>query len=80
MVSGGKTPILSSSELHEMGFSIGIHPALGFLAAGEALKNAYAKLDISGNVDGVELEDFERFSKLMGFEDVWEFENKWSDF
>ena len=80
MVSGGKTPILSSSELHKMGFSIGIHPALGFLAAGEALKNAYAKLDVSGNVDGVELEDFDRFSKLMGFEDIWEFENKWSDF
>ena len=38
------------------------------------------RFDVSGNVDGVELEDFDRFSKLMGFEDVWEFENKWSDF
>ena len=57
MVSGGKTPILSSDRLQEMGFSIAIHPALGFLAVGEALKNAYSKLDNTGNVDGVELED-----------------------
>lgn len=80
MVSGGATPVLSSDQLHKMGFSIGIHPALGFLAAGEALKNAYAKLDTTGNVEGVNLEDFDKFSKLMGFEDIWKFEKKWSDF
>lgn len=79
MVSGGKTPILSSDRLHEMGFSIAIHPALGFLAVGEALKNAYSKLDNTGNVDGVELEDFDKFSRVMGFEDVWNFEKKWSE-
>jgi len=79
MVSGGTTPVLSSGQLHKMGFSIGIHPALGFLAAGEALKNAYAKLDTTGNVEGVILEDFDKFSKLMGFEDIWAFEKKWSD-
>ena len=79
MVSGGITPVLSSGQLHKMGFSIGIHPALGFLAAGEALKNAYAKLDTTGNVEEVVLEDFDKFSKLMGFEDIWAFEKKWSD-
>ena len=78
MVSGGRTPILSSDRLEEMGFSIGIHPALGFLAAGEALKNAYSKLDNTGTVDGIDLEDFDKFSRVMGFEDVWEFEKKWS--
>ena len=65
MVSGGRTPIFSSDRLEEMGFSIGIHPALGFLAAGEALKNAYSKLDNSGNVDGIDLEDFDKFSRVM---------------
>ena len=49
------------------------------MAAGEALKNAYAKLDTTGNVEGVNLEDFDKFSKLMGFEDIWAFEKKWSD-
>lgn len=79
MVSGGKTPIFSSSELQDMGYSVAIHPALGFLAMGEALKTAYTKLDTTGNVTGVALEDFGEFSRIMGFEDVWDFEKKWAD-
>ena len=79
MVSGGKTPIFSSSALQDMGYSVAIHPALGFLAMGEALKTAYTKLDTTGNVTGVTLEDFGEFSRIMGFEDVWDFEKKWAD-
>ena len=79
MVSGGKTPIFSSSALQNMGYSVAIHPALGFLAMGEALKTAYTKLDTTGNVTGVALEDFGEFSRIMGFEDVWDFEKKWAD-
>ena len=79
MVSGGRTPIFSSAALQDMGYSVAIHPALGFLAMGEALKTAYAKLDTTGNVEGVALEDFGEFSKIMGFEDVWDFEKKWAD-
>jgi 2-methylisocitrate lyase-like PEP mutase family enzyme len=79
MVSGGKTPIFSSAALKDMGYSVAIHPALGFLAMGEALKTAYTKLDTTGNVTGVALEDFGEFSRIMGFEDVWDFEKKWAD-
>lgn len=79
MVSGGKTPIFSSSALQDMGYSVAIHPALGFLAMGEALKTAYTKLDTTGNVTGVALEDFGEFSRIIGFEDVWDFEKKWAD-
>jgi 2-methylisocitrate lyase-like PEP mutase family enzyme len=79
MVSGGKTPIFSSSALQDMGYSVAIHPALGFLAMGAALKTAYTKLDTTGNVTGVALEDFGEFSRIMGFEDVWDFEKKWAD-
>ena len=79
MVSGGKTPIFSSAILQDMGYSVAIHPALGFLAMGEALNTAYTQLDTTGNVDGVALEDFGKFSKIMGFEDVWDFEKKWAD-
>ena len=79
MVSGGKTPIFSSAALQDMGYSVAIHPALGFLAMGEALKTAYTKLDTTGNVTGVALEDFGEFSRIMGFEDVWNFEKKWAD-
>ena len=79
MVSGGKTPILSSAALQDMGYSVAIHPALGFLAVGEALKTAYTTLDTTGDVSGLVLEDFGEFSKIMGFEDVWDFEKKWAD-
>lgn len=78
MVSGGRTPILSSQRLADMGYAIAIHPALGFLAMGQALKTAYGELAQTGDVAGADLDDFGEFSKLMGFEDVWEFEKKWA--
>ena len=79
MVSGGKTPILSSAKLADIGFAIGIHPALGFLAVGHALKSAYGELLETGDVAGAQLDNFGEFSKLMGFEDVWEFDRKWAE-
>ena len=79
MVSGGKTPIFSSTELADMGYSVAIHPALGFLAMGKALKTAFTRLDATGNVEGLPLENFDEFSRVMGFEEVWDFEKKWAD-
>ena len=79
MVSGGKTPIFSSTRLADMGYSVAIHPALGFLAMGKALKTAFTKLDATGNVEGLPLENFDEFSRVMGFEEVWDFEKKWAD-
>ena len=79
MVSGGRTPILSNDRLAELGYAIAIHPALGFLAVGEALKSAYGELLEKGDVKGAALEDFGEFNKLVGFEDVWEFDKKWAE-
>lgn len=79
MVSGGRTPILSNDQLAELGYAIAIHPALGFLAVGEALKVAYGELAEKGDVAGAALEDFGAFNKLVGFEDVWEFDRKWAE-
>ena len=79
MVSGGKTPVFSSTKLADMGYSVAIHPALGFLAMGEALKTAFTRLDATGNVEGLPLENFDEFSRVMGFEEVWDFEKKWAD-
>lgn len=79
MVSGGKTPIFSSTRLADMGYSVAIHPALGFLAMGKALKTAFTRLDATGNVEGLPLENFDEFSRVMGFEEVWDFEKKWAD-
>ncbi len=79
MVPGGKTPILSSDSLKALGFAIGIHPALGFLAVGAALKSAYGALKETGTSESAALEDFGAFSRLVGFQDVWDFDRKWAE-
>ncbi len=78
MVSGGKTPILAADRLAEIGYAIAIHPALGFLAVGEALKASYGELAKTGDVAHAKLDDFGAFSRMMGFEDVWAFDRKWA--
>ena len=81
MVDGGKTPVLSAPELAELGYSLAIFPATGFLAMGAALKRAYGHILRAGSSAGLDtpLDDFEAFSKLMGFEAVWEFGRRWAD-
>lgn len=79
MVNGGSTPLLSAAQLAEMGYQVAIHPALGFLAAGAALSNAYEDLLANGKTsERIELYPFEAFNKLVGFDDVWEFEKKYA--
>jgi 2-methylisocitrate lyase-like PEP mutase family enzyme len=81
MVDGGKTPVLGAAELAELGYSLVIFPATGFLAMGAALKSVYGHILREGSSAGLEtpLDDFEAFSKLMGFEAIWEFERRWAE-
>jgi len=76
MVEGGRTPVLSKERLQELGYRIAIFPATGFLAAAAALRTAYAGLLASGSSVSLDLPlyDFQEFSLLMGFDDIWEFE------
>jgi 2-methylisocitrate lyase-like PEP mutase family enzyme len=79
MVQGGRTPILSAERLHKMGYSIAIHPAIGFLSVGAALQKAYANLEKNGvSTSEIDLYSFSEFNKLVGFEDVWAFEKKFA--
>ena len=79
MVSGGRTPVLPADELRQMGYGLAIHPGLGFLAAGEALRRGYAELRDSGIVTDQPLHDFDAFCRTLGFEDVWDFDRRWGD-
>ena len=79
MVTGGRTPVLPADELKQMGYGLAIHPGLGFLAAGEALRRGYRELHDSGNVTNQPLHDFDAFCRTLGFEDVWEFDSRWAD-
>lgn len=80
MVEGGSTPVLSRDELADIGYSLAIFPASGFLAMAAALKGVYRDILDKGSTIATEvpLEDFGAFSRLMGFEEVWAFEKKWA--
>jgi 2-methylisocitrate lyase-like PEP mutase family enzyme len=80
MVNGGRTPMLPADKLKALGFSIAIYPAIGFLSAGEALQRAYADLQQNGTTTAaVPMFSFSEFNKLIGFEDVWEFERRYAE-
>jgi 2-methylisocitrate lyase-like PEP mutase family enzyme len=80
MVNGGRTPLLPAARLKALGFSIAIYPAIGFLAAGEALRRAYTDLRQNGTTtSAVPMYPFSDFNKLIGFEDVWEFERRYAE-
>jgi 2-methylisocitrate lyase-like PEP mutase family enzyme len=79
MVNGGRTPLLSADRLHAMGYSIAIHPAIGFLSVGAALQKAYVDLAKNGETSAdIDLYSFAEFNKLIGFDDVWAFEKKFA--
>ncbi|NYT84785.1 isocitrate lyase/PEP mutase family protein [Pollutimonas harenae] len=81
LVESGRTPILPPNVLQEMGFSIAIYPALGFLSAGHALRQAYSHLETTSTSLGLEnsLHDFKEFNLLMGFQEVWDFDKQHAD-
>ena len=81
MSDGGKTPIRSSSELADIGYQLAIFPAMTGLAAAAAVEKALTGLKQTGisNASGVDLLGFAEFNRLIGFQDVWDFEEKWAD-
>jgi 2,3-dimethylmalate lyase len=81
MSDGGRTPIRSARELCEIGYSCAIFPAMAPLAASAAIEHAYRNLREHGTSrsESVELFGFDEFCRMVGFEDVWAFEEKWRD-
>jgi 2-methylisocitrate lyase-like PEP mutase family enzyme len=81
VVEGGRTPVLPKAELEAMGFKLAIYPTLGFLSMGRAVEDAYAVLLKEGSSLSAKdrLYNFEEFSKLMGFQQVWDFDKAHAD-
>jgi 2,3-dimethylmalate lyase len=77
-VHGGRTPILPQAQLKEMGFSMAIYPTAGLFAAAEALARVYASLANGKPVD-VPLYSFGDFVRLIGYQEIWDFEKKYAD-
>ena len=75
---GGRTPLLDFQELQRLGYRIAIYPAVGFLAMGAALEQVYGDLKAC-KPNSAALYDFKKFSELMGFDWVAEFDRRWRD-
>ena len=72
---------MPAKTYEEMGFAIAIYPGSGFLAAGRALEDTYAQIKKTRSTleSKAGLYDFMEFSKLMGFEAVWDFDRRHAD-
>jgi 2,3-dimethylmalate lyase len=81
MVEKGRTPLLTRPELETLGFRLAIFPTTAFLAASAAIERAYKAIHDTGSSKSVmnELYDFESFNRLIGFEDIWEFDRGHAD-
>lgn len=79
MVPGGRTPILSATELDAMGFRIVIHPGACLAPAVAAMGHALTHLQATGDVKGTPgpMVTFAELHPLVGFTDVWAFDEKY---
>jgi 2,3-dimethylmalate lyase len=78
MVEGGRTPVLSHADLEAIGYKIAIFPVTALLAATQAMQAVYANFKHHGSSANaaVPLMDFKELTLLMGFEDVWAFDQR----
>jgi len=80
MADGGKTPILPAATLREIGYAFAIYPSMTSLVAAAAMEQALRILKDQGLSQTAELPlfDFTEFCKLIGFQEVWDFEKRWA--
>ena len=80
MADGGKTPILPAATLKEIGYAFAIYPSMTSLVAAAAMEHALRMLKAQGVSQSPDLAmfDFMEFCRLIGFEQVWAFEERWA--
>ncbi len=78
-IEGGKTPILSLEELHEMGFiSVG-YVLSGLFASARALDRTFRYLLENGHTRGIrdQMMDFDEFTEFIGVEEKYSLDEKY---
>ena len=70
MVEGGKTPLLTPKELHDLGYDLVVSPLTGLLASTKALADAYGTLKSEGSLrDHLDtVAGFDEFGTLVDLE------------
>jgi 2,3-dimethylmalate lyase len=73
MIDGGKTPVLPTEQLAELGFQLILYPLAGLFAAARALERVYTKLRADGTTLGAEVPTlgFSEFNTLIGVEEKY---------
>lgn len=80
MVEGGFSPLLPAERLGELGYTLVIFPTMGLFAATAAMQQAYGALRSEGGSPGPDaLMPIGDMHTLMGFDDVWAFDERWAD-
>lgn len=71
MVPGGKSPLLTARELHELGFAVVAYPTLLTYTMARAAERVLEHLRSRGTTGGFEdMLDFGEFNRLIGLDDV----------
>ena len=70
MVSGGKTPLLTDSELRDLGYQIVIHPVYLLGAAVSGMRAAMSQL-VQQGAELTTIADLEDLNTLVDFPAVW---------
>jgi methylisocitrate lyase len=80
MIEGGKTPLRTPEELHELGFDLIVSPLTGLLAATRAMQRAYATLHAKGTLrDDLDLvTSFDDFSPIVDLDRHYATEARYS--
>ncbi len=75
----GLTPVVAAETLKELGYSFAIYPGTAFAAAAHAFKSVYTTLETKGSTADIEVPLMPglEMHTLMGFPEVWAFEEKW---
>jgi 2-methylisocitrate lyase-like PEP mutase family enzyme len=80
VVFDGRTPEVKADDLKRMGFSLAIYPGLAHKAATAAMDRAYSHLKQARSQIDLDLPLYKssKMHELMGFPDVWDFDNRWN--
>ena len=80
MANGGLTPVLNAKVLEDIGYAFAIYPSLTSLIAASAIETALHRLKDNGDGEPADMPmfDFKEFCGMIGFQEVWDFEQKWA--
>jgi len=81
MLEGGKTPLVSTSDLEQMGYKIVIWPETLMYAGFHAMMNVATELEQDGELSSTTLSNMSNFyevSNFLGLQDLYELEAKYS--